>query len=113
MDFSADQVVNKTVVPLSTAIDEGQKNVSALLLNDDDKYLIQPDGNNETSITFTAPSLLPDMNRSVFLHSKGNYEILRDAKGKPDIAYLRSFLEPGSFIKFSKDHFLEYYQRGN
>jgi len=113
MDFSVDQKVIKTVVPLASAMDENQKNVSDLLLSDDDRYLIQPEVTSNTSITFPAPSLLSEMSRSVFLHSKGNYEILRDNKGKPDVAYLKSFLEPGSFTRFSKDHFLEYYQRGN
>ena len=113
MDFSAEQAINKTVVPLSTAVDENQKNVSDLLSDDDDNYLIQPDGNNITSITFPVPETMSDMKRTIFLHSTGNYEILRDTKGRPDIAYLKSFLEPGSFIKFSKDHFLQYYLTGN
>ncbi len=113
MDFTVDQSIKKTIAPVSTAIDENQKNVSALLLNDDDKYLIQPDGNNVTSITFNVPETIPDMDRSVILHSIGNYEILRVAKGKPDIVYLKSFLEPGAFIKFSKDHFLKYYHLSN
>ena len=113
MDFSADQPVNKTMVPVSSATDENKRDVSSLLRHDDSNYLIQPDGNNQTSITFPAPPLLPGMSRSLFLHTKGNYEILRDAKGKPDIAYLKSFLEPGSFIKLSKDHILKYYEKSN
>jgi hypothetical protein len=113
MDFSSDQTVNGTVVPVSTAIDENNRNIASLLRNDDEQYLIQPDGNNEASITFRAIPSVPGMNRSLFLHTKGNYEILRDARGKPDIAYLKSFLEPGSFIKFSKEHILTYYQKNN
>lgn len=113
MDFSSDQTVNGTVVPVSTAIDENNRNIASLLRNDDEQYLIQPDGNNEASITFRAISSGSGMNRSLFLHTKGNYEILRDVRGKPDIAYLKSFLEPGSFIKFSKEHILTYYQKNN
>lgn len=113
LDYSTDQTVVKTVVPLSSATDENRKNVSDLLLYDDDRYLIQPDVNNITDITFPSPAGLSGMTRSVFLHSKGNYEILRETKGKPDMAYLKSFLEPGAFTRFSKEHFLQYYQRGN
>jgi hypothetical protein len=113
LDYSADQTVVKTVVPVSSALDENRKNVSDLLLYDDDRYLIQPDVNNITNITFPSPAGLSGMTRSVFLHSKGNYEILRETKGKPDMAYLKSFLEPGAFTRFSKEHFLQYYQRGN
>lgn len=113
MDFSDNSAVVKTVVPLSSATDENMKSVSELLLNDDDQYLIQPEVTNETSITFLAPPPVPEKSRSVILHSKGNYEILRDTKGKPDIAYLKTFLEPGAFTRFSKEHFLQYYRKGN
>jgi hypothetical protein len=113
MDFSDDLALVKTVVPLLSATDENSKSVSQLLLLDDDLYLIQPEVTNETSITFPAPPPVPEKSRSVILHSKGNYEILRDTKGKPDIAYLKTFLEPGAFTRFSKEHFLQYYQKGN
>jgi len=113
MDFSADQAFSKTVIPVSSAIDENNKDVASLLRNDDSEYLIQPDGNNVTSITFKALPALQNMNRTFILHTKGNYEILRDARGKPDVNYLRSFLEPGAFIKFSKDHILNYYLKSN
>ncbi len=113
MDFSADQALNKTVIPVSSAIDENNKDVASLLREDDTEYLIQPDGNNATSITFPALPVLKGASRTFFLHTRGNYEILRDAKGKPDINYLKSFLEPGSFIKFSKDHILNYYLKSN
>ncbi len=113
MDFSPDQAAIKTVVPLASATDEFGKNVSDLLVDDDDRYLVQPDITNITSVTFPAPSPVQGMNRSMILHSKGNYEILRDGKGKPDVAYLKGFIEPGSFTRYSKDHFLQFYQKGN
>jgi hypothetical protein len=113
IDYSADQPVVKTVVRLASATDENNKNVADLLIRDDDLYLIQPEANNITDITFAAPAGLSGMTRSVILHSKGNYEILREGKGKPDMAYLKSFLEPGAFTRFSKEHFLKYYQKAN
>ena len=113
MDFSDDEAVIKTVVPLVSATDENSIDVSDLLIYDDDRYLVQPDVYNITDITFPAPDCLAGMTRTVILHSKGNYEILREAKGKPDLAYIRSFLEPGAFTRFSKEHFLRYYLKGN
>jgi hypothetical protein len=113
MDFSSSEQVNKTVVPIYSAIDENGKDVTPLLAKDDDKYLIQPLQVNKTNLTFLSPGTTTGMERTVFLHSKGHYEILRDTKGKPDIAYLKTFLEPGAFTKFSKDHFLEYYYNSN
>ena len=113
MDFTQSGSVSKTILPLFSATDENGKDVRSLLTNNDDKYLVQPLPVNKTDLTFTAPDLQAGMVRSVFLHSKGHYEILRDTKGKPDIAYLKTFREPGTFIKFSKDHFLQYYYKEN
>jgi hypothetical protein len=113
MDFSSSDQLNKKVVPVYSAIDENGKDVSSLIAKDDNKYLIQPLPVNKTDLTFISPESVTGMERSIFLHSKGHYEILREAKGKPDITYLKTFLEPGAFIKFSKDHFLEYYYKSN
>jgi hypothetical protein len=113
IDFSSNEEVSKTVVPIYTAVDENGKDVAALVAKDDDKYLIQPLPVNKTNLTFLSPATLTGMERTVFLHSKGHYEILRDTKGKPDVSYLKTFLEPGAFTKFSKDHFLEYYTKSN
>lgn len=113
MDFTETSQANKTILPLVSAIDENGKDVKSLLNKNDEKYLVQPLPVNRTDLTFPAPELQSGLTRSVFLHSKGHYEILREPKGKPDIAYLKTFLEPGTFIKFSKDHFLQYYYKEN
>jgi hypothetical protein len=113
MDFTETSQANKTILPLASAMDEDGKDVKSLLAEDDEKYLVQPLPVNRTDLTFPAPELQSGLARSVFLHSKGHYEILREAKGKPDIAYLKTFLEPGTFIKYSKDHFLQYYYKEN
>ncbi len=113
MDFSSNVQLNKKVVPVYSATDENGKDVRLLIAKDDDKYLVQPLSVNKTDLTFISPESVIGMERSVFLHSKGHYEILRETKGKPDIAYLKTFLEPGAFIKFSKDYYLEYYYKSN
>jgi hypothetical protein len=113
MDFTSPGPLDKTIVPLSSAVDEKGKNVTSLLANDDEKYLVQPLPVNKTDLSYPSPEFVPGMSRSLFLHSKGHYEILRETRGKPDIEYLKTFLEPGSFIKFSKNHFLEYYYKAN
>lgn len=109
LDFSRDTELNTTTIPLYSATDEQGKDVTNLLSHDDKEYLIQPDPINETILSFRATEKNPGLERTVFLHSKGNYEILRHTKGKPDIEYLNSFMEPGAFPKFSKDHFLNYF----
>ena len=109
MDFTGDLKMAGKVISLETAVDETGKDVSALLLKDDDKYLVQPYINNEARMSFKVPPLNPGMERTVFLHSKGNYEPVRDAKGKPDMEILKGIRQPGMFTRFTKDHFLRHY----
>lgn len=109
MDFTEDAELTATVVSLDHAVDETGKEVSSLLLNDDDKYLVQPHINNETRLSFHVPPLVPETDRTIFLHSKGNYEPVRDARGTPDMMLLKSMRQPGVFTRFTKDHFLRYY----
>lgn len=113
MDFSEDVKMTRTVVSLSDAKDETGEDVSSLLLYDDDMYLVQPDLNNEARLSFKVPSAIPGTERSVFLHSKGNYQPVRNAEGKPDMDLLVSMRKPGMFTKFTKDHFLKYYADRN
>ena len=113
MDFSEDIKMARTSVPLNNAADETGKDVASLLLRDDDRYLVQPDLNNEARLNFKVPPQAPGTERSVFLHSKGNYQPVRDAGGKPDMDLLVSMRRPGMFIRFTKDHFLKYYADRN
>ncbi len=111
MDFSAEKEPLKTVVPLEKATDETGQDVTSLLERDDDRYLIQPMVNNEACLSFQAPPAVPGLERTVYLHSKGNYEVLREARGKPDMELLPGMLQPGRFTKFAKEHFLQYYSK--
>ncbi len=113
MDFSEEVNVTCTTVPVENAVDETGKEISSLLLHDDDKYLVQPEINNEARLSFMVPPPVPGTERSVFLHSKGNYQPLRDAGGKPDMDLLVTMRQPGMFTKFAKDHFLRYYSSRN
>jgi hypothetical protein len=109
MDFSGDVKMNRTTVSVDNAADETGKEIASLLLHDDNMYLVQPDINNEARLNFKVPLQAPGTERSVFLHSKGNYQPVRDAGGKPDMDLLVSMRRPGMFIRFTKDQFLKYY----
>lgn len=108
MDFSADLPVTVSHHQASSAIDEKGADVSSLLASADDKYLVQPEVGNEVTIAF--PSCLPEENhlQSVFLHSKGYYEYIRDYKNIPDLIALSSFKKVGSFTRFSKKKYNEF-----
>lgn len=113
MDFSEDIKVNRITLPVENAVDETGKDVTSLLLHDDNNYLVQPEINNEARLSFMVPPQAQGTERTVFLHSKGNYEPVRTATGKPDMNLLVSMRQPGMFIRFTKDHFLKYYADRN
>jgi hypothetical protein len=110
MDFSRDLPVQRTVVPLKTAVNEKGEDVKDLLSSDDGQYYIQPEIGNQAILAFTAPRG-SSRARTVVLHSKGHYQILRNPSGRPDREYLESFREKGQFVKFSNQLIRTYLER--
>lgn len=99
VDYSSEVQVKSYMVPVKTAITEAEKDIAALLQKSDNKYYTQPTMDNQAVVTFEMPELT-DQNRTIFLHSKGWYEILRNPEGKPDIEKLKAFRNPGHFNQF-------------
>ncbi len=107
LDFSPAAEVVSATVPLAAAIDENGKDVAPLLLHDDALYYIQPEIGNQAVVTFDLPgSSLPE--RTLILHSKGWYRILRDPQGKPDKRELQAFREPEHFNRFINSRMREF-----
>lgn len=106
IDFTDNITAKKKIVPLESATDNEGDDVKDLLLNDDNEYFIQPEIGNEVILTFTVPEI-SDINRTLILHSKGHYQILRDQEGKMNKKYLRSFRKPGRFSRFSEELLLQ------
>jgi hypothetical protein len=105
IDYSTDLPVTASTVAATHAEDETGKDVLALITGDDNNYYIQPDIGNRATVTFPAPMKQEGYNRTVFLHSKGYYQILRQPKQTaPDVAYLQKFTKPGAFIQFANEH---------
>lgn len=99
IDFSDSPKVASFVVPVKTTITEEEKNINALLAKDDNNYYTQPSMDNEAVVTFDLPEL-KGQNRTIILHSKGWYQLLRNPVGKPDIEKLKAFRQPGHFNIF-------------
>lgn len=99
IDFSDDQKITSYIVPPKTVITEEEKDVTALLVKDDNNYYTQPSMDNEAVVTFDLPEF-KGQNRTIILHSKGWYQLLRNPVGKPDIEKLKAFRQPGHFNKF-------------
>lgn len=99
VDYSSEIQVKSYTLPVKTAVTEDEKDVAGLLQKTDNKYYTQPTMDNQAVVTFDIPELT-DQNRTIFLHSKGWYEILRNPQGKPDIEKLKAFRNPGHFNQF-------------
>lgn len=104
MDFSKNEVIKRVDVPVKTAIDNNNLDIRGLLLNSDNGYYVQKQTGDEAVLTFDKP-LQSGNTRSVFLHTRGYYKILRELTGKPDKKKLRTFRKPNSVPAFSKETF--------
>jgi len=107
IDLTHNSEVKQVVVKANNAIDQEGKNVGNLLSSDDDRYLVQKSRGDETILDFTLPETI-DGEFSIYLHSKGYYQQADENKSKPEVAFLKTFLEPGRFSVWS---FREYYNK--
>ncbi|MDN3668221.1 hypothetical protein QWY93_02610 [Echinicola jeungdonensis] len=111
MDYSENSPVDVSYLSPELAIDENGDDVSDLLTYSDEKYLVQPEVGNRVIVTY--PTIPVDKNKkqTLFLHSKGYYEYIRDYKNKPNIIHLYSFKKKGAFPSFSKQYLYNFVNR--
>ncbi|MCZ7554777.1 MAG: hypothetical protein M5R41_00045 [Bacteroidia bacterium] len=103
IDFGNDLVLKKTVVPLHQAHDGDGTPVRSALLTTDDQYHTMESIGDKAELVFDVPEMREDMQRSVFLHSRGHYEILHTPVGVPDVPFVSGFRKPGRFTEFARD----------
>jgi hypothetical protein len=108
MDFTENIPVKVSQISSTSAIDERGNDVSSLIAATDNKYLIQPEIGNVASIQYSAYAPLDGNSQSVFLHSRGYYEYIRNYENMPNILTLQSFKDKGGFTKFSKNQYNEF-----
>ena len=104
MDFSNDAVFKVNYVQPSSAITESDIDVSQSLGKDDAQYYIQENTGERGLVVFQDSPDVHGMRKSVFLHTKGYYEHVRNYPGPPDKKQLQTFLVPGRFSRFSYDY---------
>lgn len=107
MDFSAAQAFEVQTVPLQKATDNKGKDVRKSLTADDKKYFVMPNIGDEAILEYSVPHATDGLQRSVFLHSKGYYEVIRKPHGKPDVAHLKTFMQAGKFSDYSRELYLQ------
>ena len=101
MDFSKNENVKRTTLKPTTATDENGNNVRSLLVEKDKKYLVQPNIGNEVILNFAAVKVNPNSKQSFFFKTNGYYEYIRDYKGSPNFAKLKTFREKGALNAYS------------
>jgi len=106
IDYSFHHEYELKVINPSLAIGTGVVDWTSTLGEIDKEYMIQENPGEVTEIMFKAPIPANDQVQSVFLHSRGYYELIRDFKGLPDIIGLNKFKKPGYFSEYSKEQYL-------
>jgi hypothetical protein len=109
-DFSPGVPVESYTVPAREAFDEDSGDVTRLLAGNDKLYFTQHPNQNSTEIVFDLPGMTHE-GRTLFLHSKGWYEVLRNPSGKADRKYLETFRQKGTFNRFTNETIQSVYGR--
>ena len=108
MDFTTDTPFTIDYVKPSSAKTESGIDVTNCLSQNDSLYYIQEIIGEQGLVVFKDSPEIPGMKKSVFLHTKGYYEHVRNYPNPPDKKQLETFLIPGRFSKFSNDNFNEF-----
>lgn len=107
IDFGSDLALKRTVVPLQEAHDGDGTSVRSALMRTDDQYHSMESIGDKAELVFAVPEKGDDLHRSVFLHSRGHYEILYTPTGAPDLPFVAGFRKPGRFTEFARDLLFE------
>ena len=107
LDTSVQEKFYTHTVTLKNAVTTEGKDVTKLLKHSDKHYFVQPRVGDSALLCYPVPAARETMSRTVFLHSRGHYKVIRKAKGEPDVARLEQFRQPGSFALFSRRNYLE------
>jgi hypothetical protein len=109
----ASQPVNINRVAAKSARTSDGKDVLQDLAAADDRYYPMPDNSDQAEVTFPAPARKAGQDRTVFLHSRGWYQLHLRNNSDPDPATLSKVLTvPGAAVQFAADRFTEWRQGG-
>ena len=108
MDFSTDLPVLRQLVAPTKVVDLKGNEFVQSTLNDDPLYLNMPATGDAVTAVFIAPNKHEGLQRSIFLHSKGYCDLLRDPhQTQPSDADLARISEPNRFPVFARDQWYQ------
>jgi hypothetical protein len=109
--YGSGQAVNVSRVAANSARTSAGKDILPDLAAADERYYPMPDVTDQADVTFPAPARKTGQDRTVFLHSRGWYQLhLRD-NSAPDLATFSKILTvPGAAVQFAADRYAEWRQ---
>jgi len=109
VDYGPDQTpVVEKISPLK-AWDDGDRDLLSQLSKADDAYYAMPKVGDRAWVEFPAPPARPEMERTVFLHSRGYYKLHLTGSGKPDLATLQQIRDvPDAAARFAAKRYNEW-----
>jgi hypothetical protein len=105
MDFSDNTGMEVVSIPARSAKDQSGKSQLKTLVHDDNIYLRQLQTGDYTDLRFKAIAPPKGQTQTLFLHTKGYYEHVRDFQGEPKMDELEHFRKPHYFDQFSKEEY--------
>lgn len=108
IDYTENVKLETTTLKATAGIDENGANVLSTLAQVDGNYLTQLEIGNEALLKFDAPLQTSENQAiSVFLHTRGYYEYIRNFEGRPNLAKMRKVNKEAGFAHYAKEELLE------
>ena len=105
VDYSPEEPMAVTDVPLLSAIDTKGADRTAALQAADGAYDVMPAGDGPVTLTFRVPEAKAGMTRTVVLHATGYYRYDLSAEGEPDRKAIQGFeTEPDFGVLYLRGH---------
>lgn len=106
MDFAGNQELYVMKYAPVSAVDNDGTDRTGELVSSDGIYMVQEYAGLSTEVTYKTEPQKESLARTVFLHTRGYYELIRDFTGLPDIIGLNKFKTPGYFSEYSRSEYL-------
>jgi len=107
--YGAGQPVSFQRVSAESARTSDGQDILPDLTASDDRYYQMPTTADRAEIVFPAPPAKNGTNRTVFLHSRGWYQLHLRETGEPDNAAIsKIMLVPGEAARFAVDQFAQW-----
>lgn len=103
IDYSTENNFTVQKINPYRATDETNKDVLSYFEKEDGIYLEQPVPGNIATLDYKwTPASSDNKTYSFILHTKGYYEHVREFKGKPNVKFLKQFIQPNAFAVYGK-----------